>query len=124
MLSSFDLHFWNTFFGAHFLELMNLTIMQTRCKKARWRWKVFVILGVTPLVYAFGPLVWQFSFGGPGYTDFYLHRSKYRNIVTRVKELPLAAGAETSTHVDGLLVNVARSASGSYTMTITTVDWH
>jgi len=99
-------------------------IMQTRRKKTRWPWLVFAILAVTVLVYALGPLLWQHSFGRPGHANFYLHQSKYRNIVTRVKELPLAAGAETSTRVDGLLVNIARSASGSYTMTITTVDWH
>jgi hypothetical protein len=103
---------------------MKPTITQTGRKKTWWRWLVFAILGVSVLVYAFGPLVWQLSFGRPGHADFYLHQSKYRNIVTRVKELPLAAGAQTSTRVDGLLVNAARSASGSYTVTITTVDWN
>jgi hypothetical protein len=76
------------------------------------------------LAYAFLPLVWQLSFGRPGHTDFYLHRSKYQNIIARVKELPLPAGAHTSIRVDGLLVNAARGASGSYTVTITTVDWN
>jgi hypothetical protein len=99
-------------------------IMRTTWEKTRWPWLVFAILVVGLLVYALGPLFWQLSFGRPGHSDFYLHQSKYRNIVTRVKELPLAAGAETVTHVDGLLVNAARNASGSYTVTITTVDWH
>ncbi|MDX6288548.1 MAG: hypothetical protein QOH42_347 [Blastocatellia bacterium] len=96
----------------------------TRGKWTRWPWLVFAILLASVLVYAFGPLVWQFSFGRPGHADFYLHQSKYGNIVTRVKEVPLAAGAETSTRIDGLLVNAVRNASGSYTVTITTVDAH
>ena len=103
---------------------MKPTIMQTRRKKTRWPWLVFGILGVSVLVYALWPLVWQLGFGLPGHADFYLHQSKYMNIVTRVRELPLAAGAQTSTRVDGLLVNAARSPSGSYTVTITTIDWN
>jgi hypothetical protein len=74
--------------------------------------------------YALGPLIWELSVGRPGHADFYLHRNKYEGIVRSVKLLPLANGAETSTRIDGLLVNVARSKSGSYAVTITTDDWH
>lgn len=38
--------------------------------------------------------------------------------------MSLANGAQTSTRIDGLLVNAARSQTGSYAVTITTVDWH
>ena len=103
--------------------MMKPNIVRTR-KKPRRLWLVFSILGLSVLAYAFGPLVWQLSFGLPGHADFYLHQNKYRNIVTEVKEVSLAAGAETSTRIDGLLVNAVRSPSGSYTVTITTVDWH
>ena len=89
-----------------------------------WSWLVFAIVLVGLVTFALGPLVWQLSFGRPGDADFYLHQSKYKSIVTRVKQMPLAAGAQTSTRIDGLLVNAARNASGSYTMTITTVDWN
>jgi hypothetical protein len=94
--------------------------VRARRKRTWWPWLLFAVLLASVLVYALG----QLSLAGPGQADFYLHQSKYRNIVARVKELPLAAGAETSAHIDGLLVNAARSASGSYTVTITTVDWH
>jgi hypothetical protein len=103
---------------------MKPTIMRTKRKKTWWPRLVFAFLLVSLLAYAFGPLLWEFSFGRPGHANFYLHQSKYRNIVAKIKELPLAAGAQTSTHVDGLLVNAARSPSGAYTMTITTVDWN
>jgi hypothetical protein len=93
-------------------------------KKTWLLWLALALLGVSVLVYALWPLVWQLAFSLPGHSDFYLHQSKYRSIVTRVKALPLAAGAQTSTRIDGLLVNAARSASGSYTVTITTVDWN
>jgi hypothetical protein len=98
--------------------------MRTKRKRAWWPWLVFAMLGLGVLVYAVGPLLWELSFGRPGQADFYLHQSKYRNIVTQVKGLPLAAGAKTSTRVDGLFVNATRSAAGSYTVTITTVDWN
>jgi hypothetical protein len=93
-------------------------------KKIRWSLLGFSILGLSVLIYMFGPFVWQFTFGRPGNVDFYLHQRKYKNIVARVKELPIAAGAVTTTRIDGLLVNAARSRSGSYTLTITTVDWN
>jgi hypothetical protein len=76
------------------------------------------------VVFALGPLVWEVSLGRPGNADFYLHQNKYKNIISRAKALPLAAGGQTSSRIDGLLVNVARDASGSYSMTITTVDWN
>ena len=100
-------------------------MMQSNRKKKRWwRWLVFAILLVGLVGFALGPFVWQVSLGRPGNTDFYLHESKYRNIVNSAKGLRLAVGAQTSSRIDGLLVNVARDASGSYTMTITTVDWN
>jgi hypothetical protein len=105
-------------------KAMKPGIMRTKPKRKRWPWLILTVLVVGVLVYTLGPLVWHLSFGRPGHADFYLHQSKYKDIVTRVKERPLAVGAETSTHIDGLLVNVARNASGSYTLTITTVDWH
>ena len=99
-------------------------IKWTRRKKTLWSWLVFAIVLVGLVTFALGPLVRQLSFGRPGDADFYLHQSKYKSIVTRVKQMPLAAGAQTSTRIDGLLVNAARNASGSYTLTITTVDWN
>ncbi len=105
-----------------FCRVMKPTIMRIRRKKTWWPWLAFAILSVSVLVYALGPLIWQLSLGRPGHAEFYLHQSKYKNIISRVKELPLAPGAQTSARIDGLLVNVARSASGSYTVTITTVD--
>lgn len=103
---------------------MRPTPIPTNGKKLSWRWLVLAILALCLLIYACGPIGWQFTFGRPGNSDFYLHQSKYKNIVARVKELPLTAGAQTTTRIDGLLVNVVRSASGSYTLTITTVDWN
>jgi hypothetical protein len=103
---------------------MKPTIMRTKRKRAWWLWLVLAMLGLGLVVYAVGPFVWELSFSRPGQADFYLHQSKYRNIVTRVKKLPLAPGAKTSTNVDGLPVNATRSAAGSYTVTITTVDWN
>jgi hypothetical protein len=103
---------------------MKPDIIPTRRKKSWLLWLVFAMLGLGVLAFALWPLVVQNGFGLPGDADFYLHQSKYRNVIVKVRELPLAAGAQTSTRVDGLLVNVARSASGSYTVTITTVDSH
>jgi len=103
---------------------MKPIIVWTRRKKTLWSWLVFAIVLVGLVTFALGPLVWQLSFGRPGDADFYLHQSKYKSIVDRVKHMPLAANAQTSTRIDGLLVNAARNASGSYTLTITTVDWN
>src|SRR6266404_3190998 len=103
---------------------MKPTIMRTRRTKSRWRWPLFATLVVSLVIFALGPLAWQLSVGRPGHADFYLHQSKYKSIVTRVKQMPLAANAQTSTRIDGLLVNAARNASGLYTITITTVDWN
>jgi hypothetical protein len=102
---------------------MKAEIMRIRPKKSI-AGQLFAILTASVVVLAVGLIIWQLGSGRPGLVDFYLHQSKYRNIVTKVKSLPLAANAQTNTHVDGLLVNVARSASGSYTVTITTVDWN
>lgn len=98
--------------------------MWTREKKTWLRRLAIVILGAGIIVYVSWTLLWQIGFGLPGNANFYLHQSKYGNIVAKAKTLPLAAGAQTSTKIDGLLVNVGRSPSGSYTVTITTVDWH
>ena len=84
----------------------------------------FIILLASLLVFAIGPMFWELWTGRPGNVDFYLHQRHYRNIVKKVRELPLAAGAKTNARVDGLLVNETRNASGSYTVTITTVDWN
>ncbi|MFL6333548.1 MAG: hypothetical protein ACJ754_09595 [Pyrinomonadaceae bacterium] len=67
---------------------------------------------------------WQFRLGLPGNADFYLHRAKYEGVVARAKALPLEPGAQTSAVIEGLKVDVGRGASGSYTVTITTADWH
>ena len=104
--------------------MMPPTIMRTGRKKRRWLWLVPGVLLAGIAIYALGPLVWQLSFGRPGQADFYLHQRKYEGIVRSVKQMPLAIGAQTSTRIDGLLVNAARSKSGSYAVTITTVDWH
>jgi len=76
---------------------MKPTIKWTRRKKTLWSWLVFAIVLVGLVTFALGPLVWQLSLGRPGDADFYLHQSKYKSIVTRVKQMPLAAGAQTST---------------------------
>lgn len=87
------------------------------------RWVVIALLGVT-LVIGILAFVLQISSGLPGNADFYLHQDRYLNIVTRAKALQLAAGAQARTPIDGLLVDVACSPSGIYTITITTVDWN
>lgn len=56
--------------------------------------------------------------GLPGNADFYLNRSKYEGIVAKARSVSLAPGAQTQTRLDGLVVDIARSQSGS------TVDWH
>ena len=98
--------------------------MVTKRNNQWLRWLAFAILVVSLLVYALWTVVWQLGFGLPGNANFYLHQSKYRSIVATAKTLPLEPGAQTSTRVDGRLVNVGRSQSGSYTVTITTVDWN
>lgn len=94
----------------------------TKRKKAWWPWLVLAAIAISVLVFIVGPIVWVVGFGHPGQAEFYLHQDRYQSIVTRVKTLPLAPGAQTSTHLDGLLVNAARATSGTYTVTITTVD--
>jgi hypothetical protein len=104
--------------------MTNPTMTQPpRKKRGRW-WLVLAVLLAGVAMYAFVFLAWHLSVGRPGHADFYLHRSRYESIVRSVKQMPLAIGAQTTTHVDGLLVNVARSQSGSYVVTITTIDWH
>ena len=93
-------------------------------KKRWWPWLLLAVLLVGVATPALGLLVWQLSVGRPGQADFYLHRSKYERIVRSVKQMQLPNGTQTSTHIDGLLVNAARSKSGAYTLTITTIDWH
>jgi len=84
---------------------------------------LIALLGVT-LVVGILAVVFQISSGKPGNADFYLHQNRYLNIVIRAKALQLAAGAQARTTIDGLLVDVARSPSGTHTITITTVDWN
>jgi hypothetical protein len=90
---------------------------------ARVRWVVIGLLGVV-LAIGILTLASQISLGQPGNADFYLHQDRYLNIVARAKALQIPAGAQARTTIDGLLIDVARSPSGAYTMTITTVDWN
>jgi hypothetical protein len=96
---------------------------RTKKKRAKWPLALAIVL-ISVAVYLLGPLVWQLSFGRPGQVEFLLHHGKYQDIVSRVKAMPLAPGTQTTTHIDNLLVNVARNAAGAYTVTITTVDWN
>lgn len=90
-------------------------------KKIWWLLVVFVLSSVFCVgVYA----AWQIGSGSPGNADFYRNRGKYESVVAKAKSLSLVPGAQTHTKVDGLVVDIGRSQSGSYTVTITTVDLH
>ena len=91
---------------------MKPDIRPTKEKQAKFL-LALAILVVSVTVYLLGPLIWQLSFGRPGQAEFYLHHGKYQDIVSRVKAMPLAPGAQTTTHIDGLLVNAARNAAGA-----------
>jgi hypothetical protein len=89
--------------------------------KRFWWFLVVLVLLVSGIgVYA----AWLSRSGLPGNADFYLNRSKYEGVVGKAKSVSLAPGAQTQTHLDGLLVDIERGSTGSYTITITTVDWH
>lgn len=92
----------------------------------RWKnpWLLLLVLPVMGFGLAVGFAVWSINSGLPGNLDFYLHRSKYESTVAKAREQPLAPGAQTHTTVDGLKLDVGRNPSGSYTVTITSVDWH
>src|SRR6476469_4523651 len=60
--------------------------------------------------------------GAPGNADFYLNRGKYEGIVAQSKAMILAPGGQTRASVDGLAVDIALSAKGSYTVTITPLE--
>jgi hypothetical protein len=66
----------------------------------------------------------QVSSGKPGNADFYLHQERYLNIIARAKARQVAAGEQTRTTIDGLLVDITLSRSRTYTITITTMDWN
>lgn len=93
-------------------------------RKPRFSWRrlMLALPLVALLLWLAWTLLWQIGFGLPGYADFYLHQSKYRNIIAKVKAQTLAPGASTQEWVDGYLVDVARSPPGSYAVTITTAD--
>lgn len=96
---------------------------QTRIRRKK---ALLVLLGLTALALGLFLIftIWLIRTGLPGNIDFYLHQRRYESIVAHAKALPLAPGAETHTTWDGLKVDVGRNQSGSYTVTITTVDWH
>ena len=76
------------------------------------------LVGAGLAVYA----AWRVASGTPGNADFYLNRGKYEGIVAQSKAMRLAPGGQTRASVDGLAVDIALSAKGSYTVTITTLE--
>jgi hypothetical protein len=93
-------------------------------KKRVWmRWLGLVLLAGFVL-FVLLPLTWQIYHGLPGNIDYYLHRGKYQSIIVKVKALSLDHNGKANTRIDGALVNVERNQSGTYTVTITTVDWN
>ena len=95
---------------------------QARARRKKTRW--LLLASALPVAGLIAYVAWQLGLGLPGHADFYLHRGKYEGVVAKAKALPLAPEAQTSTSVDGLRVDIGRSPSGSYTVTITTADWH
>jgi hypothetical protein len=89
-------------------------------KKIRVLLLVFVLAATGLITYH----VWEISSGLPGSADFYLRRRKYESIVSKARTTALAPGAQSQTRIDDLLVDIERNQSGSYTVTITTVDRH
>ncbi|MBV9925741.1 MAG: hypothetical protein JOZ96_12045 [Acidobacteria bacterium] len=95
---------------------------QTRNQRKRPR---FLLLAVALTLSGLAAYAaWQLVRGLPGDADFYLHKEKYEGVVAKAKALPLEPGAQTDAMLEGFKVNVGRGASGSYTVTITTADWH
>ena len=92
----------------------------TRRRKARPLLITFALLAACLAAYT----AWRIALDSPGNADFYLRRGRYEGVVAKAKALPLAPGARASAMVDGLKVDIGRSPSGSYTVTITTADWH
>lgn len=84
---------------------------------------MLILPAVSLLLWMAWTLLWQVGLGLPGDTDFYLHQSKYRSIIARVEAQTLAPGAGIHEWVNGYAVEAERSPSGSYAVTITTVDW-
>src|SRR5258708_10730767 len=78
-----------------------------------------IVVGIVVICY-----LWLIRSGLPGNADFYRQRAKYESIVAKAKAFQLTPGAQTQTTVDGFVVDIGRSQTGSYTVTITTVDMH
>jgi hypothetical protein len=92
--------------------------------RERRRWTRHLLFAALPLSGLAAYAAWQLWLGLPGNADFYLHRAKYEGVVAKARALPLAPGAQTGAVFDGLKVDVGRSTSGLYIVTITTADWH
>ena len=97
--------------------------MWRRLKNVGWMRLTLILAGAGVLMRVLWITLLQAGFGLPGSLDFYLHRTKYLNIVAQVKAQPLTSGRKMHERVDGYRVDVERSPSGSYTITITTRDW-
>lgn len=106
------------------MKTVSLARAWGRPRKLSWRRLALVLPAVGLLLWVAWTLLWQVGFGLPGYADFYLHQSKYRNIIARIKAQSLKPGANIHEWVNGYSVEAERSPSGSYAITITTVDWH
>ena len=106
------------------MKSVALTRAGRKSGKFSWRRFALILPAVGLLLWVAWTLLWQVGFGLPGDADFYLHQSKYRNIITRIKAQSLKPGASIHEWVNGYSVEAERSPSGSYAMTITTVDWH
>jgi hypothetical protein len=95
-----------------------------RRRVRRIRLRYLLLAAALPLSGLAAYAAWQLWLGLPGHADFYLHRAKYEGVVAKARALPLEPGAQTTTVIEGLKVDVGRGTSGSYTVTITTADWH
>src|SRR4051812_35220960 len=102
------------------MEAISMEQTPTRRRKSRPLLITSALLAACLAAFA----AWRVAVGTPGDADFYLRRGRYEGVVAKAKALPLAPGAQTSASLDGLKVDVGRSPSGSYTVTITTADRH
>ena len=68
--------------------------------------------------------VWLINSGSPGNVDFYWRRTRYESIAAKARAVALTPGTQTQTTVDGFKVDIQRLETGSYTLTITTLDLH
>ena len=93
-------------------------------KRMRMLWLIVALAGAGIAVFTLWHLTWQIGYGLPGNVNFYLRQGKYRSIVARARSISLSPGDRTTTNLEGLRVDVGRNPAGSYTVTITTVDWH